>query len=65
MSFCAVYKNSQIHLITDTLISYLISLLTPFGLCLLPGIFRIPSLNSSNKNRKCLYDFSKILELVI
>jgi hypothetical protein len=42
--FCAVYKNTQYHLIKDTLISFGSSLLTPLGVSLAPGIFRIPSL---------------------
>ena len=58
--FGVVYKNTQIHLLKDTLISFSLSLLYPFGIYLLPGIFRIPSLSNSNKNRKCLYNFSKM-----
>ena len=60
--FCAVYKNTQIHLLKDTLISFGISLIYPFGLNCLPGILRIPSLKSNNK--KCIYDFSKIIQLL-
>ena len=62
--FCAVYKNTQIHLIKDTLISFGISMLYPFGLCLFPGIFRIPSLRANKSDKKCLYKFSKILQLI-
>ena len=58
--FGVVYKNTQIHLLKDTLISFSLSLLYPFGIFLLPGIFRIPSLSNSSKNRKCLYNFSKM-----
>ena len=60
--FCAVFRNSQMHLLIDTLYSFLLSLIYPFGLQLLPGIFRIPSLK--NKNKKCLYQFSKIVQLI-
>ena len=60
--FCAAYKNTQTHLIKDTLLSFFLSFLYPFGLCLLPGIFRIPSLNSKKQDRKCMYIFSKILQ---
>ena len=61
--FCVVYKNTQLHLIKDTLISFGISLIYPFGLYLLPGIFRIPSLkNSANE---CLYRISKIIQLFL
>jgi len=61
--FCAVYKNTQIHLIKDTLISFSLSLIYPFGLCLIPGCFRIPSLNSAKHDRKCMYNFSKLIQL--
>ena len=39
--FCLVYKNTQIYLIKDTLISFSLSFLYPFGFYLLPGWFRI------------------------
>ena len=57
--FCVVYQNTQIHLIKDTLISFGLSFLYPFGIYLIPGIFRIPSLNK-NKKRECLYKFSQL-----
>ena len=60
--FCAIYKNSQIHLINDALISFGLSLLYPFILYLLQGIFRISSLNSNNK--ECLFKISKIIQLI-
>ena len=60
--FCLVYKNTQIHLLKDTLISFGISLFYPFILNLIPGIFRIPSLN--NNNRTIMFKLSKILQLV-
>ena len=62
--FCAIYRNSQIHLIKDTLISYGLSLLLPFFISLLPGIFRIPSLRTSGKNFECIYNISKIIQTV-
>ena len=62
--FCAVYKNTQLYLIQDTLISYGLSLLYPFGIYLLPGLFRIPSLKDSKKNKECMYKFSKIIQIV-
>ena len=61
--FCAVFRNSQIFLIKDTLYSFLLSLLYPFGLQLFPGIFRIPSLRVQNKRRKCIYVLSKIIQI--
>ena len=38
--FCAVYRNTQYYLLKDTLISFSISMLTPVGTKLIPGIFR-------------------------
>ena len=59
--FCSIYKNTQYHLIKDTLISFGLSLIYPLGIYLLPGIFRISSLS---KKKKCLYNFSKILQII-
>ena len=61
--FCAVYNNTQIILIKDSLISFGVSMLYPFGINLLPGIFRIPSLRAKNKDKKCLYTISQLLSL--
>ena len=68
--FCAIYVNTQIHLIKDTIISFAMSLLYPFGIYLLPGIFRIPALsNRKQKNKKddegkYIYNLSKILQIL-
>ena len=60
--FCGIYVNTQIHLIEDSIISLITSLLIPFVLNLIPGIFRISTLRIGNPNRKCLYKFSMFLE---
>ena len=60
--FCGVFKNTQIILIIDTLISFGFSMIYPFGLYLLPGIFRIPALRK--KDKKCLYQFSTLVALI-
>ena len=62
--FCAVYPNTQAHLISDTLISFTFSLLYPFLVYLIPGIFRIPSLNTSKRDKKYMYNLSKIFQLI-
>ena len=62
-SFCSVYKNTQIYLLKDTLVSFILSLIYPFGINLLPGIFRIPSINAAKKDKKCIYNFSKIIQI--
>ena len=63
-SFCAIYQNTQIHLITDTLISYGLGFIYPFGIYLLPGMFRIPSLSNGKNDRKCCYNISKLLQMI-
>ena len=60
--FCGIYVNNQIHLIKDSVISLITSLFIPFGLNLIPGLFRIPAMNVKKPSRKCLYKFSSILE---
>ena len=60
--FCGIYVNTQIHLIKDSLISQITSLILPFGLYLIPGIFRIKALKDENNSSKCLYKFSLFLE---
>ncbi len=56
--FCAVYFNTQVTLITDTAMSILISMIYPFLICLLPGLFRIPALAAAKKDKECLYKLS-------
>jgi hypothetical protein len=59
--FCAVYKNTQYHLIKDTLFSFGSSMLSQFAMKLLPGIFRIPAL----KHRKpYLFTISQLLQMI-
>ena len=62
--FCAVYKNTQLYLFIDVLISFGISLIYPFIINLLPCIFRIKSLKQRNDKYKCMYTFSKVLQLI-
>ena len=59
--FCAIFYKTQILLIKNVLVCYLISLIYPFIICLLPGIFRISALKGPGN---CLYKFSQFLELV-
>ena len=61
--FCAVYKNTQLHLLKEVSSSFASSLIAPFFANLIPGIFRIPSLNK-DKKRSCLYKFSIIIQKI-
>ena len=63
--FCAVYKNTQMHLLKGVLSSFGISFVTPFFIYLIPGIFRIPSLKDKEKTKRpLLYKLSKILQMI-
>ena len=62
--FCAVYNNTQIIFIKDILISFGISMLYPFGINLIPGIFRIPALRAQKKDKQCIYKLSTYIALI-
>ena len=56
--FCAVFKNTQIHLIKDVLLGFGLSLIYPFVSYALSGIFRIFSLRIE---KECIYKFSNLI----
>ena len=59
--FCGIYRNTQIHLLQDSLYSFITSLITPFILYIFPGLFRVCALK---RKSKALYKFSKILQTI-
>ena len=63
-SFGAVYQNTQIYLVKNTLISFGFSLIYPFIINLIPAIFRIYSLKERKENRKCFFKISKVIQLI-
>ena len=60
--FCGIYVNTQIHLIKDSIISLITSLVFPFAIYIIPAIFRILSLRVEKPTRKILYNFSGFIE---
>ena len=60
--FCAVYKNTQYHLIKDTLISFLLGFVTPFGTNIITAFLRIYSLKEYNIGRKMIFKLSFLLQ---
>ena len=62
--FCYVYRNTQIHLIKDTGLSFILALILPFLTSLLPGLLRIPSLRDKKGNRNIMYKLSTIIESI-
>ena len=61
-AFGAVYKNTQKHLIKDTALSFLMSMIYPFVYTWIPTILRIKSLETHDRPR--MYKLSKIISLV-
>jgi len=62
--FCAVYSNTQIHLLKDAIFSFCLSLIYPLIINLLPGFFRIRALKKKKHDQQCLYKASKIIQLI-
>ena len=62
--FGTIFMNTQFHLLKDNLISFSLSLIYPFIINLLPGLFRIPSLSDPKKKKECLYKLSRILQIL-
>ena len=62
--FDAVYKNTQFLLLEDTLMGFGLSLITPFVIYLIPGMFRIPALSAPQQDKRCLYNFSKLFTIL-
>ena len=65
-SFGAVYQNTQIYLIKNTLISISFSCFYPFLINLIPSTLRIIALknNSKKENNDCIYKISKIFQII-
>ena len=59
--FCAVYRNTQFHLLKDTLISFGISLLSPFVTKLVPTFFRLYGLRKRSQIIFRIGEFSQLL----
>ena len=60
--FCGIYENTQIHLIKDSVFSLITSLFLPFGINIIPAIFRISALKEKNPTRRFCYKLSSLIE---
>ena len=56
--FGAIYKNTQLYVLKDTLISFSISMIYPFIIYLFAGCIRIPIL----KNPEIIYKLAKLIQ---
>ena len=63
-AFAAVYTNTQIHLIKDTLLSFGITMAYPFPINLIPGIFRLNALKDGKKNKELIFKIGQIIALI-
>ena len=63
-SFGAVYQNTQIYLIKNTLISVGFSLVYPFIINFIPAFIRIYALKDKKKNREFIFKANKIIQLI-
>ena len=59
--FCSVYVNTQTAFIKDSLISFALGLLYPFGLYLIPSILRIIAIRATKVRLTFLYSLSNII----
>ena len=62
--FCAVYKNTQIHLFIDVSLSFIFSFIPPFIIYLVPGIFRIMSLKNRKNEHPYMYKLSYLIQML-
>ena len=61
--FNAVYENTQVYLIENTMVSFALSFIYPFIINIIPSILRICSLDKKNKqNESHLYSLSQFLQ---
>ena len=64
MAFCAVYSIIQTHMISDSLMSFLLTMSYSLILSLISSIIRIFSLKKENKFRHFLYLISWVISLI-
>ena len=60
-SFCAVYENTQMTFIKDSLLSFALGILYPFIIYLIPSCLRTIALRKAKSNLKCIYKLSDII----
>ena len=63
-SFCAIYSIIQTHMISDSLMSFLLSISYSILLSLISSIIRVAALKKESKLRHFFYTISLILSLI-
>ena len=64
IAFCSIYTIIQTHMISDSLISFLLSMSYSLIFSMVSAIIRIFSLKKDNKFRHLLYIISWIISLL-
>ena len=59
--FCAVYENTQITYLKDCLFSFLLSIILPFFVYIIPACFRVCAIRDEKVSSSCLYKLSDII----
>ena len=59
--FCSVYQNTQVAFIKDSLLSFLLGNLIPFGIYFIPSLFRIIALKTNKYKLEWVYNISNIV----
>ena len=62
--FCCVYKNTQMQVFRDSMISFCISMIYPVFLCMIPCTLRLVALRDKLERKKYMYKFSQFLTLI-
>ncbi len=63
-AFCAVYTNTQIIMIIDSMGSFVISMVYPFVLYLIPAYMRYKALKDPQLRSYCLYKLSNVIPII-
>ena len=63
-AFCAIYSIIQTHMISDSIMSFLLTMSYSIVLSLISTIIRVSSLKKENKFRHLLYIISWIISLI-
>jgi len=63
-AFCAIYSIIQIHMISDSVMSFLLTMSYSIVLSLISSLIRVSSLKKENKFRHLLYIISWIISLI-
>ena len=62
--FCCVYKNTQKILLRDSIMTFIISMIYPIFLCMIPCSLRLTALRDKLERKKCMYKLSQFLTLI-